>query len=249
MSVSIGETVQAPSTSKGQQHLHDAYDYNTSVLKSAIKNGEAKPATRRGSMTIFPLGLPQGTRDRLASLSLETGESMASIIRQAINKILDEGACGVEQVTSNRAQTIATRQAAIAKEKANRALAREIAQQEREATRAASLTEKAAQKALPIRLGARTETVPVQAQLDRQGGITDQPVELSTETKITDQPQTTDQPGGAAQLDRPVSPSPAHIWVRGGTNRWGGYWRAPRGSKTTAVTGPREPGSDDDLNN
>ena len=33
------------------------------------------------------------------------------------------------------------------------------------------------------------------------------------------------------QLDRPVPPSPAHTWVNGGTNRWGGYWRAPKRTK------------------
>ena len=58
--------------------LHSEFDYDTSSLKRAIKLGEAKPTPRgNGTMTIFPLGLPQETRDRLAHLSTMTGESQA----------------------------------------------------------------------------------------------------------------------------------------------------------------------------
>ena len=39
--------------------LHDAYDYDTSSLKQAIKNGRSQPTPAVVAMTIFPLGLPQ----------------------------------------------------------------------------------------------------------------------------------------------------------------------------------------------
>ncbi len=77
---------------------HQEFDYNTVAIKSAIKNGTCQPLARgNGRTTTFPLGLPQETRDRLATLSTMTGEPQAEIIRQAIDKILDEGIGGVKQ--------------------------------------------------------------------------------------------------------------------------------------------------------
>jgi len=204
---------------------HATYDYNTASLKRAIQHGSAKPTPRgNGTMTIFPLGLPQGTRDRLAHLSFMTGESQAEIIRQAIDKILDEGVCGVEQVTGKRALMIATRRASLAQEKANRAAARaqerELAFQEK----AAVAAQRAAQKA------EKTEVVPVPTQ--PESPPTDQPLPNKTGARQLDQAVTDNLPGGAGSLDRPAPPSPVHTWVRGNNNRWGGYWRAPKGTRT-----------------
>ena len=198
--------------------LHSEFDYDTSRLKRAIQHGEAKPTTRNHSqMTIFPLGLPLATRNSLARLSLETGEPMAEIIRQAIAKILDEGISGVERVTSKRAFVIFEKRAATAQEKANRAVSRAqagvLARQERVAEKAAKLAQRAAKKA------EKSEVVPVPTQPE---------LSIPSETDQIMEPSEADN----HQLDRPEPPTPQHIWVRGSNNRWGGYWRAPKGTRT-----------------
>ena len=198
--------------------LHSEFDYDTSGLKRAIQHGEAKPTTRNHSqMTIFPLGLPLTTRTRLADLSFQSGESQAEIIRQAIDKILDEGVCGVEQVTGKRAQNAATRRAHLAQEKETRAQARKLVQQERRIALAAKAAQRAAQKA--------EGPEPVLAPTQPEPSIVESPI-------VPDRGIVSDivQPEDPVQLDRPTPPSPEHTWVRGGINRCG-YWRAPKRTK------------------
>ncbi len=200
--------------------LHNEFDYDTSNLKRAIKLGEAKPTARKHSqMTIFPLGLPQETRDRIASLSFLTGESQAEIIRQAMSRILEAGPEGVIRTSEMRTQertAVRAGEAAVRAERAaRRAQARELVSQEKAAA--------AAQKAVVKAKKAATVPVPTQPEAPPQ---TEQPMDQGVEA-VTD-----NLPELPAQLDRPLPPSPAHIWVRGAANRWGGYWRAPKGQRT-----------------
>jgi hypothetical protein len=139
---------------------------------------------------------------------------MASIIRQAIGKILDGGISGVERVTGARAIGIATRRAEVAQEKANRAAVRVLARQERVAEKAAKVAQRAAKKAEPVLAQGPTEPSIVESPSAPDRGIVSDIV----------------QPEDPVQLDRPEPPSPEHTWVRGGINRCG-YWRAPKRTK------------------
>ena len=186
--------------------LHSEFDYNTASLKRAIQLGEAKPSTRHGTTTVFPLGLPQDTRDRLMTLSTLTGEPMAQIIRQAIAKILAEGPAGVIRTSEIRATAVAAERAGEAAVRAER---EELASQEKAALRA----QRAAKKA------EKTEVVPVPTLSE--------PSIPSVLDQIMESSETDNH-----QLDRPEPPTPQHIWVRGSANRWGGYWRAPKGQRT-----------------
>ena len=165
-------------------------------------------------MTIFPLGLPQGTRDRLMTLSFQSGEPMAEIIRRAIDKILAQGLDGVIRTSEIRATARTAERAGEASVRAERAARLAQAREQAHLEKAAVAAQKAAAKAQ------KSETVLGLPQVGPG-----QPEPPIVESPI-------DQPTGLVidQLDRPTPPSPEHTWVRGGINRCG-YWRAPKRTK------------------
>lgn len=242
--------------------LHSEHNYDTASLKRAIKRGDAVPTTRNHSqMTTFPLPLPQTTRTALANLSQETGESMASIIRQAIGRILDQGACGVEHVTSRKRALITSRRASQAQEKADRALGRALDRQEQQEEKAhvraiqadvkaiqdmvqAEKAERASRRVRELEVAQAVQVAEWAEKAAQKAAVTVL-VPTQPESSLHLEEPTTTEIVVPVQLDRPAPPTPQHTWVNGGTNRWGGYWRAPRASKIVTV---REPGCDDNLN-
>jgi len=197
--------------------LHENFDYNTAGLKQAIKNGSRVPTTRgNNDMTTFPLSLPLNLRTSLTHLSALTGESQAEIIRQAIDKILAQGSDGV--ILTNEMQTVerTAKRAGEAAVRAERA-ARRV--QER-AVRAARKAQERTEKAASTR---SIDEMTTESAVEREA--------IQAEANHGQAPPHEMDDSHPVQLDRPVPPSPAHTWVNGGTNRWGGYWRAPRGTK------------------
>jgi len=212
--------------------LHDNFDYNSAILKQAIKNGLRVPTTRGATdMTTFPLSLPLNLRTSLANLSTLTGESKAEIIRQAIDKILAQGSDGV--IRTNEMQTVerTAKRAGEAAVRAERAARRVQERAVRAARKAQERAGRLADKAEQEDATRRTDELTAQAESAAER----EAIQAEANNVPSDPEQTPTDNNHPAQLDRPEPPSPEHVWVRGGTNRGGrlggGYWRAPKRTK------------------
>ena len=144
---------------------HDAYDYNTAAASSKpSRMAPPAPSPAGGTMTIFPLGFPQGTRRSLDDTQLPSPvELIAEIICQAIAGFWHR-VCTVSSVPvrSGLRQGLRTgRDASVRAERAARsAQARALASQEKAGA--------AAQKAVVKAEKAATVPVPTQPEAPPQ---------------------------------------------------------------------------------
>ncbi len=216
---------------------------NTTELKNAIRTGEHTYTHSQTGLTKLLVAIPLGLRTSLAQLSAVSGFSQQEIIRQAVERIIDEGQVALvhnertskvaseakaEREAERAERTAVRKQArfdklqAMATAKAERAASREQAKAEREAGKAQILAEKT--KAALEKIAAKAENEqPVALVPVVQAEVWSEPVKPAD---IGIQADSIEHVVDSI-TSRPSQPTPAHTWVVRGA---GGYWRAKKGT-------------------